>query len=45
MRGYMSQLAVFDKFDHVIGWMDVRTLGYDTAKEWMLGTKWKDGGY
>jgi len=45
MRGYMSQLAVFDKFDHVIGWINTRVLGYGSAKEWMTGVKWKDGGY
>jgi hypothetical protein len=45
MRGYMSQLAVIDRFNHVIGWIDTRTLGYETAKAWMLGTKWVDRGY
>jgi len=45
LRGYSASLAVFDLDDRVIGWIDTRTLGYESAKEWMRATNWRDQGY
>jgi hypothetical protein len=45
LRGYCSLLAVFDIQDNCIGWIDTRTLGYETAKDWIVGTNWIDQGY
>lgn len=38
-RGYVGSLAVFDG-PNCIGWMDVRTLGYETVKDWIAGAGW-----
>lgn len=45
LRGYAASLAVYDINDNVIGWIDVRKLGYENAMSWMSGTGWKDQGY
>jgi hypothetical protein len=45
LRGYSASLAVFDIKDKCIGWVNSRTLGYESAKDWMRGTKWIDQGY
>jgi hypothetical protein len=42
LRGYSACLAVFDIDDNCIGWIDTRTLGYESAKEWCKATKWID---
>ena len=38
-RGYSASLVVFDKSGKCIGWIDTRTLGFETAKEWMARKK------
>lgn len=45
LRGYSASLAVFDISDACIGWIDTRTLGYESAAEWIKATKWRDQGY
>lgn len=34
-RGYSGTLAVFNLEDECIGWIDTRTLGFETARAWM----------
>jgi len=45
LRGFSAILAVFDINDSCIGWIDTRTLGHESAIEWMQATNWIDGGY
>lgn len=45
LRGYCAILAVFDLNDRCIGWINTRTLGYNTAQEWIQATRWVDQGY
>lgn len=40
LNGYSASLAVFDVDDNVIGWIDTRTLGYESAREWMVANKY-----
>lgn len=45
LRGYCACLAVFSKALNLwLGWIDTKTLGFETAKEWMVATDWKDEG-
>lgn len=45
LRGYCALLAVFSIDDHCIGWIGIDDLGYETVKDWMRATNWRDGGY
>ena len=45
LRGYGYLLAVFDIDDICIGYTTTDNLGYENVKDWMLKTKWFDGGY
>ena len=46
LRGYGALLAVYDTTTNAYaGWIDVRLLGYETARAWVEGTGWKDQGY
>lgn len=40
MRGHSASLLVLDIDDEPIGWIDTRTLGYESAKEWAKATKY-----
>jgi len=35
MRGFGAHLAVFDADGRPIGYIDTRTLGYETARDWL----------
>ena len=44
LRGYGYTLACLDKSKVCVGFVVVDDLGYKTVKDWILGTKWVDGG-
>lgn len=45
LQGWCSLLMVYNAQDNLVGWINTRTLGYETAGEWMRGTGWIDQGY
>lgn len=45
LRGLCSILAVFDNDDKLIGWINTRSIGYESAGAWMNGEGWIDHGY
>jgi hypothetical protein len=40
-----EQGSLYNAEDNVAGWIDTRTLGYETAGLWIKGTGWRDQGY
>ena len=45
LRGHGYVLAVFNLADECIGFIRSSTLGYDSAKAWIVATNWIDTGY
>jgi hypothetical protein len=45
LRGHGYVMAVYDNHKNCIGWVDVKTLGYETVKDWMSKTNWIDEGF
>jgi len=44
LRGYASNVAVFNSDKKCIGWMHVDDLGFHSVIEWIKATGWKDMG-
>lgn len=42
LRGYSASVAVLDIEDRCIGWIDIRNLGFENVRTWMMARKMKD---